>query len=63
MANEYEQSISIERTPADVFAWVSQVENLPHYLPPIKEASTDGPAEADTPRDKDEGRDPGPWGV
>ena len=52
MANEYEQSISIDRAPADVFSWVSKVGNLPHYLPPIKEASTEGPAEANAPGEK-----------
>ena len=52
MANEYEQSITIERDPADVFSWVSKVGNLPHYLPPIKEAATEGPAEAGTPGEK-----------
>ena len=52
MANEYEQSINIERAPADVFSWVSQAGNLPHYLPPIKEASTEGSAEAGAPGEK-----------
>ena len=52
MTNEYERSITIERDPADVFSWVSQVGNLPHYLPPIKEAATEGQAEADAPGEK-----------
>ena len=46
MATEHERSITIERDPADVFSWVSRVENRPHYLPPIKEAATEGLAEA-----------------
>jgi hypothetical protein len=31
---EYEQSQAIEALPEEVFAWLSDVGNLPEYLPP-----------------------------
>ena len=39
---EYEQSKIVEAPPDEVFAWLSDVGNLPKYLPPIKEASIEG---------------------
>ncbi len=35
---EYERTTEVEASPDEVFAWVSDVNNLPHYLPPIKSA-------------------------
>lgn len=49
---EYEQSQKITAPANEVFAWVSDVENLPKYLPPIKDAGIDGPAEGDNPGEK-----------
>jgi len=31
---EYEQSQTIDASPEEVFAWLSDVGNLPEYLPP-----------------------------
>lgn len=39
---EYEQTQNVDASPDEVFAWVSNVNNLPKYLPPIKEADTAG---------------------
>lgn len=49
---EYEQSQKITAPANEVFAWVSDVENLPKYLPPIKDAGIEGPAEGDNPGEK-----------
>ena len=49
---EYEQSQTIAAPANEVFAWVSDVENLPKYLPPIKDAGIDGPSEGDNPGEK-----------
>lgn len=49
---EYEQSQKISAPANEVFAWVSDVENLPKYLPPIKDAGIDGPSEGDNPGEK-----------
>ena len=35
MSQEYEQSQAIEAPPEEVFAWLSDVGNLPEYLPPV----------------------------
>ena len=43
---EYEQSQNIDAPADEVFDWLSGVENLPKYLPPIKEASVEGPSVA-----------------
>jgi ribosome-associated toxin RatA of RatAB toxin-antitoxin module len=32
---EYEQSQAIDALPEEVFAWLSDVGNLPKYLPPV----------------------------
>jgi hypothetical protein len=32
---EYEQSQAIDAPPEEVFAWLSEVANLPEYLPPV----------------------------
>lgn len=39
---EYEQSQKIDVAADEVFAWLSDVDNLPKYLPPIKEARIQG---------------------
>jgi ribosome-associated toxin RatA of RatAB toxin-antitoxin module len=49
---EYEQSQTVAAPANEVFAWVSDVENLPKYLPPIKDAGIEGPAEGDNPGEK-----------
>jgi hypothetical protein len=49
---EYQQTQIVNRTADEVFAWVSDVENLPHYLPPVKEAGIEGPAEVGKPGEK-----------
>ena len=49
---EYEQSKVVAAPANEVFAWVSDVENLPKYLPPVKNASIEGPSEGDNPGDK-----------
>jgi hypothetical protein len=49
---EYQQTEIVDRTANEVFSWVSDVSNLPHYLPPVKEAGTVGPAGAGRPGEK-----------
>jgi uncharacterized protein YndB with AHSA1/START domain len=44
MAQEYEQSQAIDAPPEQVFAWVSDVNNLPDYLPPVVDSSLEGPS-------------------
>ncbi|WNV75860.1 SRPBCC family protein [Geodermatophilus sp. DSM 44513] len=39
MAGTYEDSTTIDASPQEVFAYVSDVAHLPHYLPPIQEAA------------------------
>jgi uncharacterized protein YndB with AHSA1/START domain len=41
---EYEQSQTINAPPKEVFAWLSDVENLPKYLPPVVDSSVEGPS-------------------
>ncbi|MBA2714259.1 MAG: SRPBCC family protein [Rubrobacteraceae bacterium] len=42
MAQEYEQSQAIDAPPEEVFAWLSDVGNLPEYLPPVVDSSVEG---------------------
>ena len=49
---EYEQSETVAAPANEVFAWVSDVENLPKYLPPIKEAGIEGSADEGSPGDR-----------
>ena len=42
MAKEYEQTQAIGRTADEALAWLSEAPNLPHYLPPIKNAGVEG---------------------
>jgi uncharacterized protein YndB with AHSA1/START domain len=41
---EYEQSQAIDAPPGEVFAWLSDVGNLPEYLPPVVDSSVEGPS-------------------
>jgi uncharacterized protein YndB with AHSA1/START domain len=41
---EYEQSRTIDAPPEEVFAWLSDVGNLPKYLPPVVDSSVEGPS-------------------
>ena len=49
---EYEQREAVAAPANEVFAWVSDVENLPKYLPPIKDAGIEGPAAAGSPGER-----------
>ena len=49
---DYEQSIEIDAPPEDVFAWLIDVHNLPGYLPPVTDASIEGPAAEGSPGQK-----------
>jgi hypothetical protein len=42
--HEYEQSQAIGAPPEEVFAWLSEVGNLPKYLPPVVDTSVEGPS-------------------
>jgi uncharacterized protein YndB with AHSA1/START domain len=44
VAQEYEQSQAIDAPPEEVFAWLSDVANLPAYLPPVVTSSAEGPS-------------------
>ena len=44
MPQEYEQSQPIDAPPEQVFAWLSDVGNLPEYLPPVVASSAEGPS-------------------
>lgn len=44
VAQEYEQSQAIDAPPEEVFAWLSDVDNLPEYLPPVVSSSIEGPS-------------------
>jgi len=46
---EYEQNKAIQAPAGAVFAWLSDTNNLPHYLPPVKESSVEGPSAPGTP--------------
>ena len=41
---EYQQTQTIDVPAGDVFAWLSDVGNLPKYLPPVMGASIEGPS-------------------
>ena len=49
VAQEYEQSQAIDAPPEEVFAWLSDVDNLPDYLPPVVDASVEGPSAQGSP--------------
>ena len=44
MPQEYQQSQAIDAPPEEVFAWLSDVANLPEYLPPVVASSAEGPS-------------------
>ena len=46
---EYQQTQTIGAPVGDVFAWLSEVGNLPKYLPPVTDASIEGPSAEGTP--------------
>ena len=46
---EYEQTQTIEASPDEVFAWLSNVGNLSEYLPPVVGASIEGTSAEGTP--------------
>jgi uncharacterized protein YndB with AHSA1/START domain len=41
---EYEQSQAVDAPPEEVFAWLSDVGNLPKYLPPVVDSHVEGPS-------------------
>lgn len=45
----YEKTKRIQAPAGAVFAWLSDVSNLPHYLPPVKEAALTEPSSSDSP--------------
>ena len=47
--SEYEQTQTIDALADEAFAWLSDVSNLPEYLPPVIDASIEGPAAGDNP--------------
>ena len=49
---DYERSMSIGAPPEEVFAWLTDVGNLPGYLPPVTDASIEGPSAEGTPGQK-----------
>lgn len=46
---EYQQTRVIDASAGEVFAWLSDVKNLPRYLPPVIDASIEGPSAEGTP--------------
>ncbi len=46
---EYEQTQTIDASADEAFAWLSDVSNLPRYLPPVIDASIEGPSAGDNP--------------
>ena len=50
--SEYEQTQVIAVPPDEAFAWLSDAGNLPAYLPPVTDASIEGPSEGDNPGQK-----------
>jgi len=41
---EYQQTQTIDAPAEEVFAWLSDVNNLPKYLPPVVDVSIEGPS-------------------
>jgi Polyketide cyclase / dehydrase and lipid transport len=46
---EYEQTQTIDASADEAFAWLSDVSNLSKYLPPVIDASIEGPSAGDNP--------------
>ena len=49
---DYEQTQQIDAPAGEVFAWLADVSHLSEYLPPVVEASIEGPSEGDNPGQK-----------
>lgn len=49
---DYQQTQQVDASADEVFAWLADVENLPEYLPPVEQASIEGPSEGDNPGQK-----------
>lgn len=49
---EYEQNQQVDAPAEEVFAWLADIAHLPEYLPPVVQASTEGPSEGDNPGQK-----------
>ena len=49
---EYQQTQIIDAPAGEVFAWLSDVCNLPKYLPPVTDASIEGPSAEGTPGER-----------
>ncbi len=49
---EYEQIQTIHASADEAFAWLSDVNNLPKYLPPVVDASVEGPSAEGAPGQK-----------
>lgn len=47
--SEYQQTQTIDASPDEVFVWLSDVNNLPEYLPPVISTSIEGPSAEGTP--------------
>jgi hypothetical protein len=50
--SEYEQTQAISVPPDEAFAWLRDAGNLPAYLPPVTDASIEGPSKGDNPGQK-----------
>jgi len=46
---DFEQTETVDAPPDEVFEWLADVGNLPKYLPPITDASVEGPSEEGKP--------------
>ena len=49
---DYQQTQQVDASADEVFAWLADVGNLPDYLPPVEQASIEGPSEGDNPGQK-----------
>ncbi len=49
---DYEQTQQIDAPAGEVFTWLADVSHLPEYLPPVVDASIEGPSEGDNPGQK-----------
>ena len=49
---EYQQTQTISVSAEQVFTWLSDVNNLPQYLPPVVAASIEGPSAEGSPGQK-----------
>lgn len=49
---DYQQTQQVDASAEAVFAWLADVANLPDYLPPVEQASIEGPSEGGNPGQK-----------